>query len=56
MSELKPCPFCGSEAKMYIFNNGLDWQVECLNDDCACGTTTWESKERAIEIWNTRIY
>lgn len=60
MSEfkLKPCPFCGGEAEIYV-NGGVT--VRCKN--CYCGTTFKEDDyprmsksavERSIEEWNRR--
>lgn len=57
MSEqLKPCPFCGSEAK--IFHKYYGWSVYCDNLNCQIRTLgTWEYKsiEQAITAWNRRV-
>ncbi|SDY29939.1 Lar family restriction alleviation protein [Eubacterium barkeri] len=57
MSELKPCSFCGSEAKLYtIFDSVVPWdlhQVECKK--CHSKTTECETRGLAIKSWNTRI-
>jgi len=61
--ELKPCPFCGSEA--YIWNI-RDWgepplfiiEVGCEKCDVhfrKCRETLEEAKSRAIEAWNRRV-
>ena len=56
MSEikLKPCPFCGGEAKLY---SGIGYAVVgCKKEDCqgsAC-CYKYNSKKEAIEHWNTR--
>lgn len=55
MSELKPCPFCSSEAK--IFHEYERWSVYCDNLNCQIRTVgTWEhkTKKKAIEAWNRR--
>jgi Lar family restriction alleviation protein len=67
MSELKPCPFCGGEAKLIRThpNPAIDWggrygttvwEVYCSNTDCPCEAGTgWKNTEaEAIEAWNTR--
>ena len=49
------CPFCGSEAGMRIHE---DWKVICTNftKSCPIVSTNWyETEEKAIATWNTRI-
>lgn len=52
MSELKPCPFCGGEAKFHIY--GRSCNVVCLR--CQIGTRLEhiDEYEVAVEAWNTR--
>lgn len=57
MSEikLKPCPFCGGEAKI----STCDWgysvkEYWCYCSSCGCETQKYHSKEDAIVQWNTR--
>ena len=62
MSELKPCPFCGGEARLYPSEAGFF--VGCFNDGCVVnpcsgefvydGVWDEEQKEAAIKEWNTR--
>ena len=60
MSELKPCPFCGGEAREHAaFAHGaadrVGVYVEC--DGCgACSPTCWgeEAQRKASEAWNSR--
>lgn len=60
--ELKPCPFCGGEARMYYDWSSAtgDWfSIDCNNDECLMvnqGTGWRDSKEKAISAWNTRAY
>ena len=56
--DLKPCPFCGGEAKL-CKANGEVW-IEC--NSCRCGTafingaTPIEKKmELAVFDWNRRV-
>lgn len=49
---LKPCPFCGGEAKMIEAMNEA-W-VSCLNEDCRASSLMTPTSERAAEKWNTR--
>ena len=61
MSELKCCPFCGGEARLYgnsklIGTKLKHYQVTvCTNDDCGCRTSPCETVEDAIYKWNTRL-
>ncbi|MDD4566088.1 MAG: Lar family restriction alleviation protein [Eubacteriales bacterium] len=54
MNELKPCPFCGGEAKLMNYNG---FGVQCKDEICighdllpACVT-----REDAIAAWNRRV-
>lgn len=58
-SELKPCPFCGDEAKVSSVLIDGSCFVSCKN----CGASTYNTKDMrvyfkdakdAIEAWNTR--
>lgn len=52
-SELKPCPFCGSQDVDYAEAEDIDGSfVMCFE----CGTTSpvVDSKEKARDIWNRR--
>jgi Lar family restriction alleviation protein len=52
MEELKPCPFCGGEARAYLGSYAVGW-VQCL--ECRVITQTYNTKGEAIEMWNTRV-
>lgn len=53
MTELKQCPFCGSEAKMESMGRG-PYQTRVGCSECSCTLGYHVSKKRAIEAWNTR--
>lgn len=57
MSELKPCPFCGGEAKAMLDKCSGVYFIGCSNDKClgfsAIGWS-YETKYEAISAWNTR--
>lgn len=57
MTELKKCPFCGSEAEIEEYTDGT-YAVVCSCNISECEvqpTTYWHySKEKAIEAWNRR--
>lgn len=56
MSELKPCPFCGGEAKLRETSRDI-FRIECINPFCiAFDLHPFTSKESAIKAWNTRAY
>ena len=60
MTELKPCPFCGSEdikLRHYKVNDYDWWYVACVKCRIAIDPMLWDdcvSREEAIEIWNRR--
>lgn len=53
--ELKPCPFCGSKARLE--RGTEDHEIVCSNPDCeaAIGVWTFLSKADAIAAWNRRV-
>lgn len=53
--KLKPCPFCGSPAKLEILGGpeSLFRIVKCSK--CRCDLHWWTTVELAIEAWNKRI-
>ena len=54
MDELKPCPFCGSKAKL-VGECDMVW-ARCTNDDCwAERINRFDEPEDAIEDWNQRV-
>lgn len=56
--DLKRCPFCGGEPKVFHHQNkwvGETWHIECLDDNCGCGTCHHESAEIAATVWNRRL-
>lgn len=55
MSELKPCPFCGSgrddNRAISIMRAGL-WYIYC--NECKASQGDYKTREDAINAWNTR--
>ena len=50
--KLKPCPFCGGEAKIRCV--GLDgWRIICKKGCCTVGDSLMD-EEVAIKAWNKR--
>lgn len=50
-TELKPCPFCGGEARHYA-PEPPDHHIECRN--CCADMGGYETEAEAIKAWNTR--
>lgn len=64
MTELKPCPFCGSSAEYYETDEAFPLCfIKCLGEKvpCYCQTIVvsksknFDPKEKLIEIWNRRV-
>jgi len=53
-TELKPCPFCGGEAKIATYDWGYSVKEYWVYCSCGCETKKFHSKEEAVENWNTR--
>jgi hypothetical protein len=53
MEELKKCPFCGGEATTYKNKAGF-FGVMCKDTPFCCTMTGYNTREKAIEAWNTR--
>lgn len=55
---LKPCPFCGAEARMWQWNGGT--RIDCSKWDSSDDSTHFvgvgaKTKEKAVELWNERM-
>lgn len=56
--ELKPCPFCGNQAKLCIYDDKhgpLTYQAEC--ESCGTSQNSFrgnEGKIKVIAYWNRR--
>lgn len=58
-NDLKPCPFCGGEARTgYAINDYNRWGVECTKCGAVVEVATWlgvfDIEENAIKAWNRR--
>jgi hypothetical protein len=52
--ELKPCPFCGGEAKIGSFKGSKEnWAVWC--ESCCIPCSEKYTIEETIKTWNTRV-
>ena len=50
--ELKPCPFCGCGAEMFVRGDDR-YTARCRS--CFCGTGEYKDPGRASEAWNRRV-
>lgn len=54
-NELKPCPFCGGEAKIRDYSHpDLDPEIDVFCTNCGGQTFVYETVGEAIEAWNRR--
>lgn len=51
--ELKPCPFCGGEARIAIDGGGF--RPQCKKCNTALGWWPEQGRRYAIIAWNTRV-
>ena len=51
--DLKPCPFCGGEARVETVYEGYSYAVECTN--CMVRMEGADTEAQAIACWNRRI-
>lgn len=51
VEELKPCPFCGGEARINQYLDSLFW-VRCF--ECGAEIQAFSTEEEAAKLWNTR--
>ena len=51
--KLKPCPFCGGEARLMYKHTEQAYYIVCKG----CRTHTWDCNEadEATSIWNRRV-
>lgn len=61
MSELKPCPFCGQDVRLYEHEYYGDvwksfWCIACDNKDGCLGSPDYcaDTKEEIVTMWNRR--
>ena len=60
--KLKPCPFCGGDARLWVWSEGGGVCVMCTVCRCQTSTTSDDALlkhlepavERVIEAWNRR--
>lgn len=57
---LKPCPFCGGEAKLGKADNNFIYSAAVYCSKCLCSTAVAKSPDKsvvqiAIDDWNRRV-
>lgn len=53
-TELKPCPFCGGQARIREDEGGF-YQVTCTSVACEIHTFSFDDVSDAVERWNRRV-
>lgn len=51
-AKLKPCPFCGGEAKMLEYKMSPLVKIEC--GKCGIGALWHRNQKELVKKWNTR--
>lgn len=55
MNEMKPCPFCGGEARINLFTRTGVWLIHCLNCKAIFSKGVNDAGKKAtINAWNRR--
>jgi hypothetical protein len=52
-NNLKPCPFCGSDAELITKHKALAYFIECSNTMCTASERA-DTAEEVFTSWNTR--
>ena len=59
---LKPCPFCGGEARIVVLKKGFKSIIVCMTRECGFrrhsynnGDTDENAARRLIAAWNRRV-
>jgi DNA-directed RNA polymerase subunit RPC12/RpoP len=52
-NQIKPCPFCGSEAAWFSYPDGT-YEMKCRNPMCLSKSSRWDDVNEAIAAWNRR--
>ena len=59
MPDLKPCPFCGGEAKLIVHNWDHDYDTFTIECSRCCGCMDFNAYEdiipHLIDLWNQRV-
>ena len=54
--EIKPCPICGSKAKLIKLKTGVpEWYISCKRTTCIEQKHLYRSRKSAIFAWNRRV-
>ncbi len=51
--KLKPCPFCGGEAK--VVKADITYTVMCIQCPATIGRQWYAERKEAVEAWNRRV-